>query len=223
MASPACPLPWQAGATRVRHPSVGTTRGIAVRFLILCAACVALPAVAAPTPLQGVPYSVRRGFFTEADIGAFFTVGGASGISNAQTYLQLGVGYDVTEHIELGAHFGLGTSSANCFSGAAAGGGCPFSDSFTLSFVDVTGTYLVRLLDRFYLTPRVAVGYAALDPNPVPAARSFTPAVNAGAGIGVEYATLQDHFTVGADVLFRWVFMANVPTFSIFPRVKYTF
>jgi hypothetical protein len=175
--------------------------------------------------LQGVPYEVRRGFFTEADIGVFFTGGGSSGISNAQTYLQLGLGYDIGQNVELAAHFGLGTSASNCFVAGGTVGNCPFSDTFTVAFIDATGAYLVRLLDRFYLTPRLAVGYTALDPNPVasPQGRTFTPAVNAGGGIGVEYATLQDHFTVGADVLVRYVFTANVPTFAIFPRIKYTF
>ncbi len=47
--------------------------------------------MAGPPP-EGVALHVRRGFFTETDIGVFFTVGGNNRYSNAETYLQLGVG-----------------------------------------------------------------------------------------------------------------------------------
>ena len=69
----------------------------------------------AAIPAEGVALKVRRGLFTETDIGAMMTFGGSDHYSNAQTYLQLGVGYDLGEHLELVAQFGLGTSAANCF------------------------------------------------------------------------------------------------------------
>ena len=49
----------------------------------------------AATPMQGVPTQIRRGFFTETDFGAFFTLGGsAKSPSDAQVYFHLGGGYD---------------------------------------------------------------------------------------------------------------------------------
>ena len=48
-------------------------------------------------------------------------------------------------------------------------------------------------------------------------------APNAGVGVGLEYATSFDHFSVGADFLARYIIGPNIPTFALFPRVKYTF
>jgi hypothetical protein len=178
------------------------------------------------TPPEGVPLEVRRGFFTEADFGTFFTLGGENTYSNAQTYLQLGVGYDVTESLSLGVHFGLGASAANCFAGYLPGSNvCSMSDNFTVTFGDVTAAYLVPLAERFYVAPKVAAGLTWLDPAPVGEGDPSRPmtALNAGVGIGLEYATPMDHFTVGADLLARYIVGPNIPTFAFFPRVKYTF
>jgi hypothetical protein len=83
----------------------------------------------------------------------------------------------------------------------------------------------VPLATRFYLVPRLAAGMSRLDLSPTgsgdPAEPQTVP--NAGVGIGVEYATPMDHFSVGADVLARYLIGPNIPTFAVFPRVKYTF
>ncbi len=179
---------------------------------------------AAATPSQGVELKVRRGFFTETDIGAFFTLGGNDAYSNAQSYLQLGIGYDLSDTIELGAHFGLGANAYNCFSGRV-GGNCVETENFTITFFDATLAYLVPLRERLYLTPKIAAGYTLLDPSPVRKenGEGFTRGLNFGAGIGVEYATAMEHLSIGADLLVRYIPVANIPAVSIFPRVKYTF
>jgi hypothetical protein len=46
---------------------------------------------------------------------------------------------------------------------------------------------------------------------------------NVGGGIGLEYATAMEHFSIGADLVFRYVLNARIPTLALFPRVKYTF
>lgn len=202
----------------------------------LIALSVLLPGLAfAATPSQGVALEVRRGFFTETDIGVFFTLGGKNQYSNAQTYLQLGVGYDVTENIELGFHVGIGSNSQNCFVNPGApdepcqigtgSGRQEFPDNFTLTFLDLTAAYLFKLADRFYLAPKLAGGYTILDPAPLAdeAGNAIRAGPNVGFGIGVEYATYLDHFTIGADVVARFVVGPNIPTIAIFPRVKYTF
>jgi hypothetical protein len=193
---------------------------------ILLAVLMLVPGLAAAaTPSQGVELKVRRGFFTETDIGAFFTLGGNDVYSNAQSYLQLGIGYDLSDTLELGAHFGLGANAYNCFSGRTAGGECIETENFTITFFDATLAYLVPLRERLYLTPKVAVGYTLLDPSPVRRAdgSGFSRGINFGAGVGVEYATAMEHLSIGADVLVRYIPVANIPAISIFPRVKYTF
>ncbi|XXF81011.1 adventurous gliding motility protein CglE [Myxococcaceae bacterium GXIMD 01537] len=194
----------------------------------LLAAALVLSSTAAlgATPPEGVEFKPRRGFFTETDIGVFFTLGGENAYSNAQTYLQLGVGYDLTEKISLGAHFGIGSSAANCFAGYLPGSDvCSLSDNFTVSFFDVTAAYHFRISERLFFTPKLAAGFTRLDPAPVgdgdPGRAMSAP--NAGAGVGLEYATSMDHFSVGADLMARYVLGPNITTFAIFPRVKYTF
>jgi hypothetical protein len=178
-----------------------------------------LSGTAAAVAPHGVPLQDRRGFYTETDIGAFFTVGGNDYYSNAQSYLQLGVGVDVLDHFSLAAHVGFGASAFNCFAGRV-GELCAQTDAFTLTFFDLQLAYLHPLGERFYLTPKVLAGQTLLDPAPV---GQVTQGLNAGVGIGLEYATSMDHFSVGLDVVGRYVFRANIPAFSIFPRVKYTF
>jgi hypothetical protein len=192
---------------------------------LLWAAVLLLPAAAiAAAPQEGAPVQVRRGLFTETDIGLFLTVGGDDRYSNAQTYLQLGVGYDVGDRVELGAHFGLGASAANCFAGRIAGV-CRQADNFTVVFLNLSATYLARLAERLYLTPKLTGGYAALDPAPLNSSsdRPVRSGANLGGGIGLEYATSMDHFSIGADCLVRYIFSANISTIAVVPRVKYTF
>ena len=198
-----------------------------MRKPLLVAVLALLPTpVLAATPPEGVPLEVRRGFFTEADIGAFFTLGGENIYSNAQSYLQLGVGYALTDKLSLGVHFGLGASAANCFAGYLPGSDvCRMSDNFTVAFGDVTAAYMVPLAERLYLMPKVAAGLTRMDPAPVGSGDPGLPmtAPNAGLGIGIEYATPMDHFSVGADFMARYIIGPNISTFALFPRVKYTF
>ncbi|MBZ4409108.1 adventurous gliding motility protein CglE [Myxococcus sp. XM-1-1-1] len=195
--------------------------------LVAALALLSSPALAA-TPPEGVEFQPRRGFYTDTNVGVFFTVGGENAYSNAQTYLQLGIGYDLTERISLGAHFGMGSSAQNCFAGYLPGTEtCSLSDNFTMQFLDMSAAYHVPLMNRLYLTPKLVAGYTRMDPAPVdpdendPGRAVSSP--NAGVGVGLEYATGMDHFTVGADLLARYVIGPNITSFAIFPKVKYTF
>ena len=104
--------------------------------------------VFAAAPSEGVPLQVRRGFFTETDIGGFFTLGGDNAYSNLQTYLQLGAGYQLTVGggrglIPIGLHVAIGANAQNCWSGPGpASSPCRLSDNFTLIFVSASGGYL---------------------------------------------------------------------------------
>jgi hypothetical protein len=180
----------------------------------------------AATPSEGVPLQVRHGFFTETDVGFFWTLGGNDGYSDLQGYLQLGVGYQLTTGegkglIPLGLHVGIGANAGNCWSqGSAVDGSCKNAGNFTTTFVDVTGGYLFQLVERLYLGPKVLVGITLLDPEPAP---GTTLGFNAGLAASLEYATNMDHFSVGLDVSYRIVFGPNIHAFAVYPRVQYTF
>lgn len=190
-------------------------------------ALIAAPAaaLAQATPPEGVPTQVRRGFFTETDVGVFFTLGGEDTYSNAQSYLQLGVGYDFSDKLSLGLSFATGASAANCFAGYLASGECAQASNFTLSFFNATAAYMHPLRERLYLSPKLTAGYTRLDPRPKGDgdAQEAQMAPNFGAGVGLEYASLLDHFSVGADLMVRYVVGPNIPAVAVFPRVKYTF
>ncbi len=199
--------------------------------LVLASALISSGAFAA-TPSEGVPLEVRRGFFTETDIGAFFTVGGADGYSNLQGYLQLGVGYQLTVNggkglVPFGFHVGIGASAQDCFdpAGRQANGTCgttvsPVSDNFTMTLLNVSGGYLFQLVERLYLGPKLLVGYTLLDPSPV---TNVTGGLDIGLNASLEYATNMDHFSIGLDAGVRYVVGANILAIAIYPRVQYTF
>lgn len=187
------------------------------------------PSALAATPSEGVPLQVRRGFFTETDIGGFFTVGGDNGYSNFQTYLQLGVGYQLTLNdgenlVPIGFHVGIGANAQNCWAGLKTDGTCSQSDNFTLTFLTATGGFLHRVVERLYLGGKAMVGYTLLDPAPT---YNGTTPVNGGVNLGVaaslEYATNMDHFSVGIDVGFRYILGPGIMALEFFPRVQYTF
>jgi len=188
-------------------------------------AVMLLASTALAVPQEGVELKPRRGFFTETDIGAFMTVGGDDNYSNIQTYLQLGIGYDFFDALEVGAHVGIGSNAANCFAGKTLAGTCNQPDNFTLTFFDGTLAYLLRLGSRFYLVPKVAAGYTLLEPAPVSGSNGpVTAGPNVGAGLGFEYATRMDHFSIGVDVFWRMILAGQgIHSLQFFPRVKYTF
>src|SRR5690606_5387316 len=112
----------------------------------------------AQIPAEGVPLEVRRGFYVETDVGALFTVGGHNGVSNTQTFLQLGLGVDLGRHLELGAHFGLGASADTCFAPVDPAGFCTASENFTLSFLGLSAAWRFELVPRLSLAPTLFAG-----------------------------------------------------------------
>jgi len=196
-----------------------------VQKLVALLIVILAPAALAAAPSEGVPLQVRRGFFTETDIGGFFTVGGNNGYSNLQTYLQLGAGYQLTIGegrglVPLGVHVAIGANAQNCWSGLKRDDSCTLSDNFTLIFISASAGYLHRVLDRLYIGGKVIAGWTLLDPAPV---EGVTGGVNAGIAGSVEYATNMDHFSIGLDIAFRFVIGPNIPSLGFYPRVQYTF
>ncbi len=199
-----------------------------MRKLLVVLTLILVPTFAeAATPSEGIPLKVRRGFFTETDIGGFFTVGGQNGYSNLQSYLQLGAGYQFSfgegekNAIPVGLHVGIGANAANCWSRLQGTDQvCDQSDNFTVTFITASVGFMRQIFERFYVGGKLLVGYTLLDPEPVV---SVSKGVNFGVGGSVEYATNMDHFTIGFDFVYRLVLGPNIHTLQFYPRVKYTF
>ncbi|AKU90570.1 adventurous gliding motility protein CglE [Vulgatibacter incomptus] len=199
---------------------------------VAVAAAVLVPALAsAETPLSGVPTKIRRGFFTETNMGAFFTVGGDSGVSNAQVYLQLGVGYDllaIDDHfLAVGVAFSQGASSGTCY-GNRDGTACldsatgeELGDNWSAQTLEASVVYGYQVAPRLLLTARGLGGAAFLEPMAFSDTKNPVPLM--GGGIGAEYATQFDHFSLGLDVTGKYFLGPNVLGLAIAPRVKYTF
>lgn len=220
-----------------------------MRTLVTSLLVLLTPAVAAAaTPSEGVPLTVRRGFFTETDVGGFFTLGGQLGYSNLQTYLQLGLGYQFTINegkglLPIGFHVGIGANAQNCFAewtqldqSDRRNGKCVeaprstalVSDNFTLTFFTVTAGYLHQVVERFYVGGKIMGGVTLLEPTPF-APRADGSTINVGGNLGVaasiEYATNMDHLSIGLDVGWRLVVggPAAINALMFYPRVQYTF
>lgn len=197
----------------------------------------------AATPSEGVPLQVRRGFFTETDIGGFFTLGGYDGYSNLQIYLQLGIGYQFTINdgagiIPIGLHVGIGSNAQNCWATQrTASGACQigsgsnatvFADNFTMTMINLSAGYLHRVVERFYVGGKLLGGVTLIDPRPIPDDQDITNqstliAPNFGVALSVEYATNMDHFSIGLDVAYRFAIGPNISELMFYPRVQYTF
>lgn len=206
------------------------------------AALLLAPEVArARTPAAGVAQQIRSGFFADVNMGGFFTMGGKnskgkSGPSNAQAYLQLGVGYDIARNVSVGASFGLGASASSCFAEVSAkdlscvgvdenGKRVNIADNFTATIFTATVSYKHYFNDRFTLQPRLHLGYATLDPEPRRNENGdpIKGGLVAGGALAVEYSTHMDHFSIGADFAGRLVAGPNIFTMAFFPKIKYTF
>jgi hypothetical protein len=207
-----------------------------LRTLLVAVALLVPTATFAATPAEGEPLKVRRGFFTETDVGGFLTLGGDDDYSNLQPFLQLGFGYDIriveSFGLGIGLHVGIGNSAANCYSGRPLNpdgtvnheGQCPLTENFTVFFIDLTISPIIRLAERFYLVPKLIGGFTYLNPAPVEAnGEPIDKAANIGGSLGIEYATNMDHFSIGLDVGARYVIGPGIFSLQVYPRVKYTF
>ncbi|MBS1150426.1 MAG: hypothetical protein H6Q89_2124 [Myxococcaceae bacterium] len=200
-----------------------------MRKLLVVLSLVLTPAFAlAATPSEGVPLKVRRGFFTDIGIGVFHTVGGDNGYSNAQSFLQLGAGYQFgfgqneKYAVPVALNVGIGANAANCWAGLSKAGVCSQSDNFTVTFLGGSAGFMVSIAERLYVGGKLLFGYTLLDPAPD---EGFSGGVHFGAALALEYATNMDHFTIGVDVGYRGILGGSTMIHSLhyLVRVKYTF
>lgn len=226
------------GAGRGPRAFAGSRAARTARAAIAPLAVLALltmaPGARAATPAEGEPQVLRRGLFLDVNLGAMTALGGrrlsdgAALPSTPSPYLQIGAGYDVLPRLSAGLFFGLGASGGRCLGAVTAQGACAESASdatqvasdFTLAFVGAELSYRQPLGQRIFLSPRLHLGWAFLDPQPRLSTRG---GFCAGIALGFEWATPLDHFTLGVELGWRLVAGPNLHAVALYPRVKYTF
>ena len=194
------------------------------------------PGARTAVPSNGVDGGPRRGAFAEASVGVFATVGGSRALSSAQPYLGLTAGRDLGKAASLFASLGIGASSNSCFQAAPATGNCLAADSFGATFLEVGASYGASIIPRILLSGKAMGGMTLFSPGPFTRKDgSSVPdqliAPHLGAGIGLDYDTHLDHFTVGLDALLRYSLVARpdgagkggIASLALLPRIRYVF
>ena len=175
----------------------------------------------------------------------------ARSTSNVQPYLGVTLGYDLS-HTD-SYSFALGLKLAAGYSAGAGRateaeidqhGTNPITtrpNDFAVMEVGAAASLAVMMTDRLALTIKVDGGAGIVDPDPTKAAcaapctgggkmasepgagkAAFAPIV--GGGLGVEYFTLLNDFSVGLDARFAMVMLGGaIPGLSISIPIKYTF
>lgn len=208
----------------------------------LAAAVLAPAAAQAATPMSGVPTPIRRGFFTELDMGAFFTTGGqGKSPSDAQVYTALGLGYDVystgKHFVSAGLTFSWGTSAGSCYGTSydpesetpCLGSQIDpvtnktevLSANWSATTFEASALYGYQIIPRLMLTGRLLGGMALIEPKAFEDTEDMVPLM--GLGLGAEYATQFDHFSLGLDIAGKMFLGTDAMGVAIAPRVKYTF
>ncbi len=204
-------------------------------------------------------FEIRRGFFTEADLGVFFTLFGRNtnavefptrAFSNVQPFLGITVGYDLFHGPSY--NFAAGVKLAAGYSAGSGRASQQVVDSFpAIQVSQLSADYSVlqagaTIMGAYFLTDRIALtlkldgGAGFVDPDPRLFAAEegagssvFAPVV--GGGIGVEYFTLLNDFSVGLDLRGALVLLSGstkangvsvggpIPAMSISVPIKYTF
>jgi hypothetical protein len=213
----------------------------------------------APTPTPEAQtqgrFQIRRGFFAEGDLGVYMTFGGRNtndpmlpsrAASNIEPHLGVTIGYDVASgdsfNVAVGLKFSMGLNGGlGRVSGSELAGDSAMLTTKSADFsvyeagVQVAISYLLN--DRFALTARFDGGAGFLDPDPAKTAdnsgaggMAFAPVF--GVGLGGDWYTLLNDFTVGLLVRFQGILTPAgpnpgsgglIPALAITIPVKYTF
>jgi hypothetical protein len=184
-------------------------------------------------PSVGVDPAPRRGIFAETALGAFATLGGSRIVSTAQPYLSLTAGRNLGERNALFVSLGIGASGASCFDRGQTG--CAAADSFGMTFLEIGASAGTQVGPRTILSAKVLGGVGIFSPGPFGHLDGSVPdrvvAPHLGMGVGIDYDTHLDHFSVGIDALGRYS-VANKPdgqgraaiaSVAVMPRIRYVF
>jgi hypothetical protein len=175
-------------------------------------------------------FVLERGVFVSSDLGVFLSLGGVNGVSNAQPYMALHLGYDFTDIISVQLSASAGYVSNNPISDNddpfvnPAGQGVASYDLLSGGLEVVVAVPVSR---RFYIEPKIGGGMtrinpAPTDPNdPLIAVKNMNPHVAFGADF--KYLTLLTDFSAGLSLTGYYVLGPNVLALGLGGAVRYTF
>jgi len=184
-------------------------------------------------PSAGIDPAPRRGTFAETALGAFATLGGSRTISAAQPYLAMAVGHNLGERSALFLSLGIGASGESCFERGASG--CAAADSFGATFVEIGASSGTQIAARTLLSAKVVGGVGVFSPGPFAHLDGSVPdrviAPHLGMGVGIDYDTHLDHFSVGVDAVGRYSLAtrpdgrgrSGIASVALMPRIRYVF
>ncbi len=228
-----------------QHPKVPKLmRPITLAFLLIGLLSIGSPAFASTpgegelipermaSPQLGVKPTLHQGLFADLQVGTFFTMNtdsqrvGAQ-VSNAQPYVGVGMGYDITRNVVAGLTVGFGASAGPCFDPDYSTGQCRGVRSFSVFLINAQVGYLHELDHQWYVGGKVLGGGALMTPGPVESdGGDLLVGYNAGLALTTEYHTHLEHFVLGLDVAATLVMggaRVQFPSFAIYPRLKYVF
>ncbi len=183
------------------------------------------------TPPLGVKPALRQGLFADLQVGGFFTINldyeqiGRQ-VSNAQPYVGVGLGYDVTRNIVAGMGLAYGASAGACFDPDRPTGTCNGARSFSVMLINAHVGYLHGFDHQWYLGAKVLGGAALMTPGPEGGGADLLFGYNGGLALATEYHTHLEHFVLGLDVAATFVMggrQVRFPGIAIYPRLKYVF
>ena len=153
----------------------------------------------APPPPFPNPKKFARGFFASGELGAFVFIGRAAQFAPAGPTFGVRLGYDITRWLAVQAHV----------SGTSADANLPpptVGQSFQLLLYAAEAKLQVQIR-RVALSLEGGAGAVQITSNILDAVNvtsgAFSLAVIAGAGL--DYHTLNRHFSLGLDVDYLWL------------------
>ena len=204
--------------------SVTVTASLFLRALVL----LALISVAAPVhaqvlveqapPIFPNPKKFARGFFAQGEIGTMLFVGRASKFANPGVNVGARLGYDILRWLAVQAHVSAAMMDATLPP--------PTIGQSFQTYIYAAEVRLSVQIKRFQLYAQAGAGLGQLSSNvldrvQVTSGNLFTLAVVAGGG--VDFHTLNRHFSLGAGVDYGWLQnFSNTSALSIGAYLKYT-
>ena len=184
-------------------------------------------------PAVGEPsYRVAKGLFLEANPGAFFTLLGQMGSSNAEPCVNAIFGWNFNADNALGLMLGFALNDNNAPKAGgtdATGKKIPASGyyaDYAVTFLDLNYSHYFGVSPRLAIPVRVFGGGSFIANRYDPSTGSdkavaFQP--NGGLATGIQYATWQKHLQIGAEVAFFYLITDAVPAIALYPSLKYNF